>query len=288
MSWKGRFGLVAGLLAVALATTTAFPQETVCEARAKPRPAPVVAVPAPQLPESSAPAIPAPDLAGALASAVDAAGGKLDLGLAVLDLRTGTLVDSYGDQPFYSASLSKLILAVDMLQGPQSDDDLSLLTRALSASDDTAMDALWTSHDGMDAVSRVASLAGLTGTHAPDDPSQWGEVVVTANDVTRLYQYVLASTGLRDFIVPALSAAPEIAADGFDQEFGLLGTGAVTKQGWMYYLPSDVYLHSAGVVDDRYAVALLSVDQSGSWQAARSRVNAVTSALLAALRSPGQ
>lgn len=285
MTWKGRFGLVAGLLAVALATTTAFPQETVCEAKAKPRPAPVVAVPAPQLPESSAPAIPAPDLAGALASAVAAAGGNLDLGLAVLDLRTGTLVDSNGAQPFYSASLSKLILAVDMLQGPLSDQDLSRLSRALSISDDSAMDALWTLHDGMGAISRVASLAGLTGTHAPDDPSQWGEVIVTADDVVRLYQYVLGSQGLRDFVVPALSAAPEIAADGFDQEFGLLGTGAFTKQGWMYYLPSDVYLHSAGVVDDRYAIALLSVHSGGSWQVARTSVNAVTSALLAPLGS---
>ncbi|SMD15834.1 serine hydrolase [Lentzea albidocapillata] len=216
-------------------------------------------------------------------SDIAATGGASDVGVAVLDLQTDQVVSEQGDQPFYSASLSKLILAVDALQQQLSDEDQDLIHRALSASDDNAMDMLWTRFDGMDAISRVATEAGLTGTHAPDDPSQWGEVVITANDMVRLYHYILASPA-RDAIVTALSSAPATAADGFDQAFGLLGvTGVYAKQGWMYYLPSDVYLHSAGVLDGRYAVAVLTTSPTGSWTTARQSINAVASAVLAKL-----
>jgi hypothetical protein len=216
-------------------------------------------------------------------SDIAAAGGTSDVGVAVLDLETGQAVSQQGDQPFYSASLSKLILAVDALQQPLSDDDQNLIHRALSVSDDNAMDVLWTRFDGMDAIGHVAAAAGLTGTHAPEDPSQWGEVVITANDMVRLYQYILGSP-VRDTIVAALSSATPTAADGFDQAFGLLGvTGAYAKQGWMYYLPSDVYLHSAGVLGNRYAVAVLTTSPTGSWTTARQSINAVSTALLAKL-----
>lgn len=212
-----------------------------------------------------------------------AAGGKSDVGVAIMDLETGQVISQQGDQPFYSASLSKLILAVDALQQPLSDEDQDLIHRALSVSDDEAMDVLWTRFDGMDAIGRVTAEAGLTDTHAPEDPSQWGEVVITANDMVRLYHYILGSP-VRDTIVAALSAAPSTAADGFDQAFGLLGvTGFYAKQGWMYYLPSDVYLHSAGVLDNRYAVAVLTTSPTGSWTTARTAINAVTNALLTKL-----
>jgi hypothetical protein len=210
------------------------------------------------------------------------AGGKSDVGVAVMDLQTGQVISQEGDKPFYSASLSKLILAVDALQQPLSDDQ-DLIHRALSASDDEAMDVLWTRFDGMDAIGRVAAEAGLTDTHAPEDPSQWGEVVISADDMVRLYHYILGSPE-RDTVVAALSSAPDTAADGFDQAFGLLGvTGFYAKQGWMYYLPSDVYLHSAGVLDNRYAVAVLTTSPTGSWTTARQSINAVSRALLVKL-----
>ncbi|WP_394612998.1 serine hydrolase [Lentzea sp. JNUCC 0626] len=232
------------------------------------------------------------DISAADISDIAAAGGASDVGLAVLDLQTNVTVSSQGDKPFYSASLSKLILAVDALQRPLSDDDVALIDRALSLSDDNAMDVLWTRFDGMGAIGRVATAAGLTGTHAPDDPSQWGEVVITANDMVRLYHYILNSpqvnSAQRDVIVGALSKAPATAADGFDQAFGLLGvTGVYAKQGWMYYLPADVYLHSAGVLDGRYAVAVLTTNPTGSWTTARDSINAVSTAVLAKLGVKG-
>ncbi|WP_189256567.1 serine hydrolase [Lentzea flava] len=227
------------------------------------------------------------DISAADISDIAAAGGQSDVGVAVMDLDSGQVISQQGDQPFYSASLSKLILAVDAVQQPLSADDQDLIHRALSVSDDEAMDVLWTRFDGMDAIGRVAAEAGLTGTHAPDDPSQWGEVVITANDMVRLYRYILGSP-VRDTIVAALSSAPPTAADGFDQAFGLLGvTGVYAKQGWMYYLPSDVYLHSAGVLDNRYAVAVLTTSPTGNWTTARQSINAVSKALLAKLGVTG-
>ena len=214
---------------------------------------------------------------------IAAAGGKSDVGFAVMDLQTGQVVSEQGDKPFYSASLAKLILATDALQQPLSEEDQDLIHRALSVSDDDAMDVLWERFDGMDAIGRVATEAGLTGTHAPDDPSQWGEVVITANDMVRLYHYILGSP-VRDTIVADLSSAQATAADGFDQQFGLLGvSGVYAKQGWMFYLPSEVYLHSAGVLGNRYAVAVLTTNPTGSWTTARQSINAVSKALLVKL-----
>ncbi|GGP42159.1 serine hydrolase [Saccharothrix coeruleofusca] len=225
-----------------------------------------------------------------IAEAVDraAAATGVDLGLAVLDLATGALAGHNGDTPFRSASLSKLVVAVDVLGAGASDQDRHYLQRALSVSDDNAMNALWVLHDGIGAITRVAERAGLRNTTAPADPSQWGEVEMSAVDVVRLYQYVLRELPgeARDFIVSALSSAPTTAADGFDQGFGLLGLGGYTKQGWMYYLPADLYLHSAGVVGDRYAVALLSVQTGVATATARDNVTAIARTVVDALTDP--
>jgi beta-lactamase class A len=247
---------------------------------------------------TTVPPAPQVDLGAGLPGAEAAAGDSVDLGVAILDLQTGELVGSNGDKQFYSASLSKLLLVVDMLDRRAegdlelSDDDLQLVDRALSYSDDGAMDVMWTRFDGMAAIDRVAARVGLTGTHAPDDPSQWGEVVVTADDMVRLYQYItdgkLAEAD-RDLVVDALSGAQQEAADGFDQFFGLLdkaargSRAAYAKQGWMYYLPSDVYLHSAGVVDNRYAVAVLTIQTGVSTGAAEEQVANIVAAALAPL-----
>ena len=246
-------------------------------------------------PAAPAPA-PQPDLGAGLAAADAMADeSSVSLGVAVLDLSTGELVSgSGGATPYYSASLSKLLLVVDVLdlraegELELDDDDLSLVERALTYSDDGAMDVMWTRFDGMDAMNRVAEKVGLTETHAPDDPSQWGEVVVSANDMVRLYQYILTvmPAADRELIVDALSSAQEEAADGFDQFFGLLdpeargSRTAFAKQGWMYYLPGGVYLHSAGVIDNRYAVAVLTVQTGVSYQDTRTQSARIVSAAL--------
>lgn len=299
----GLLGVIALMMAITssafLAHDTGPPgadaPEAAADARAYAAPPAAGSTPPPA---SSEPPAARVDFGAGLAAAEAAAGDSVDLGVAVMDLRTGDLFGSGGEKQYYSASLSKLLLVVDVLDRREagelelSDDGLGLVERALSYSDDGAMDAMWTLFDGMGAVERVAQRAGMTGTHPPDDPSQWGEVVVTADDMVRLYHHVLGG-GLgaadRDLVVDALAAARQEAADGFDQFFGLLDGAArgdrtaYAKQGWMHYLPNDVYLHSAGVVEGRYAIAVLTVHSGVSTDTARSRVADVVSAVLTPL-----
>lgn len=267
--------LAVALTAVACTATTAMPPAAGCLTKQ------VESPPSASLPSSNA------DLVAAVTAGVGAAGGPITLGLAVLDLTTGQTASNAGDQPFYSASISKVIVAVDVLSREVTAADRDRVWRALSTSDDEAMDALWSSHDGVGAIGRVARLSGLSGTAAPEDPGEWGETIVTAQDIVRLHAYI-QSLPVRDFIVDALSSAPAGAADGFDQAFGLRAPGieAYSKQGWMVYRPNSLYLHSTGVLRERYAVALLSVHRGTSTDTAKDRINAITGAVADAL--PGR
>lgn len=286
------------------------------------RTAPVASVqPSPGQPAGPAapPAVAAPPFgegiartapAGLAQAAVDAAQAtaqpSTELGVAVLDRVTGeTAVGARGDEPFYAASLAKLVVTVDVLDRRRTeglvltDDDVALIRRALGPSDDSAMNALWVRFDGAGSAARVSADLGLTGTTAPADPSQWGEMSVSAGDYLRLYTYVLDGLPAadRDLVVGALAAAPSTAADGFDQAFGLLdpvvdgrgAPGAVAKQGWMCCFSGQLYLHSAGVVGpaERFVVVVLArIPHGPGWDAARAEVTAVASAAVRALTGP--
>ncbi|MBW0091636.1 hypothetical protein I4I73_16960 [Pseudonocardia sp. KRD-184] len=234
----------------------------------------------------------------AVEAAEAAATSATELGVAVLDRATGeTAVGDRGAEPFYTASLSKLVVAVDMLDRRRTeglvltDADLDLVRRALGPSDDSAMNTLWTRFDGVGAAARVSAAVGLTGTTAPADPSQWGEMSVPATDYLRLYDHILSGMAEADrtFLVDALAAAPATARDGFDQAFGLLdpgvdgpgAPGAAAKQGWMCCFSGQYYLHSAGLVgaDERFVVAVLTrVPSAPGWNAARADVTDVAEA----------
>jgi hypothetical protein len=229
----------------------------------------------------------------------------MTLGVAVLDVVSGEVVlGRYGNRPFMSASLAKLVLVVDMLDRRRADgraiaeSDLELVGRALSSSDDGAMNVLWGRYDGPGAVRRVAARLGLSATRAPSDASTWGDTTVTAGDLARIYRHILRDMAAEDraVIVSALSAAQHTATDGFDQFFGLLRRGAservYAKQAWVPYRPSGFLLHSAGVVHDSrtgrdYAIALLSIQSYVSSQAARDRLSTVAAAALKAVQAAG-
>lgn len=239
------------------------------------------------------PPAPPPDYAAAMLEAAQGAVPKgITFGMAVLDLRTGQLATS-GTPQFFSASLSKLMLVVDMLDRdvPLSDSDRRLITRALSISDDNAMNALWTKFDGYNAMTRVANSLGMAGTETTSDRSQWGEVKISPAGYARLYQHIMNEMTDDDeaVIVTSLNAATPSAADGFNQYFGLLGNSlkAFAKQGWMYY-GSRLYLHSAGVVmngADHYVVVLMSA-QPASSGAARANLSAIALAVQRGLPPP--
>jgi hypothetical protein len=280
----GRFALVIGLVLAAVLLATPRLTFWVAPAdRAVARPEPP--------PEPGNPVV-APEYADAMvAAAKDAATSRMTLGAAVLDVATGDLAEE-GEDEFYSASLSKLMLIVDLLDRDVtlSDVDMSLIGRALSLSDDEAMNSLWVKYDGPAAITRVATELKLPGTRTPDDPSQWGETEVSPAGFALLYQHILTAMTPddRDVIVSGLSSAQPTAADGFDQFFGLLGQpGEIyAKQGWMYY-GSRLYLHSAGVVhaEDRdYVVVLMSVQPVSA--TAPAAITAVASAMLGVLSAP--
>lgn len=244
---------------------------------------------------------------GLAQAAVDAAEGSsaasTELGVAVLDRTTGeAAVGGRGTEPFYTASLAKVVVAVDMLDRRRldglsiSDADIDLIRRALGPSDDNAMNALWTRFDGAGAASRVEQRLDLDGTTDPRDPSQWGEMSLPAADFVKVWRHILEDMPAADsdLLVSAMDAAPASARDGFNQAFGLLspavrgpdGPGAVAKQGWLCCFSRKYYLHSGGAVgpDRRFLVVLLTrIPRGPGWEAARAEVTEIATATVQAL-----
>lgn len=235
-----------------------------------------------------------PFAARSAAQAVAAAAGGIDLDVAVLDLRTGVSASSLPTpEPMFAASLAKLVVAVDLIDRRRAEGlvvgapDLELVRRALGPSDDAAMNELWERFDGQGAAERLSVRLGLTATAAPVDPSYWGQMTISAADLTTLYRHVLTMpVADRELIIGALAAAPPVAADGFTQDFGLLAPRrvgqAVAKQGWMCCENQTSYLHSAGLVGDdgRFVVVLLSRQQfEQDWQPEKDRLTAVAGAV---------
>jgi len=238
----------------------------------------------------------------AVNAAEQRASSGTQLGVAVLDRITGELaVGARGHERFYTASLAKLIVIVDVLdrrrtEGLQvSDADLQLFARALGPSDDSAMSALWEKFDGAGAPARVSARLSLEGTAAPRRTGQWGEVEVTASDYATLWRYVLDDmpAGDRDLLLSDIAAAPATAKDGFDQAFGLLspeirdGHRTFAKQGWMCCFSGQYYLHSAGALGEekRFVVVMLTRQpRTKGWPAARTELTGIATEATAALR----
>ncbi|MCX2966375.1 serine hydrolase [Gordonia aquimaris] len=242
--------------------------------------------------------------------AADVAAGAIadvDVAVAVLDRVTGDVVgNGQAMGPMFSASLAKVVVAVDMLDRrrsaalPLSENDVELIRRALGPSDDSAMNDLWTRFDRMGAVGRVATRLGLTDTAAPIEPDIWGWMTTTASDATRLLAYVAEMPPPdADVIIGALAQAPPVAADGFAQDFGLQAPGirdvTAAKQGWMRWPTDTAHLHSAGFVgaDRRFVVAVLGrhTFPDPDWQTLRRSVTMAATAAVGVLRgrigSPG-
>jgi hypothetical protein len=252
-------------------------------------------------PRAQVPVAPPVSAQQLVAAAESVAGPRMTLGTAVLDLHTGELaVGRGGEREFMSASLSKLIVAVDVFDRhraegrPLDPADLDLIGRALSDSDDNAMNVLWGKYDGAGAIGRVADRLGLTASLPSGSTETWGDTVVTAADMVAVYRHVLRDMAPKDgaVIVGALSGASAVAADGFWQHYGLLYDGAsprrYAKQAWVPYAPAGFLLHSTGVAYDgrtghTYAIALLSIQPHSSDQAARDRLSTIAAAAMAAL-----
>ncbi|MEC3914654.1 hypothetical protein [Nocardia sp. CDC160] len=239
-------------------------------------------------------------IAQQMQAAIQAASPGTSVGIDVVDTTTGTPVASLNaDQQFYTASVVKLLIALDTLKSQdwQPDSDTAdRVSQMLSTSDDDIADALW-DNGGNDAIiDRMVSTIGLTATTAPEDTAQWGETLTTPRDVVSIFHYITtaAPASARDLILGALHDAAETAADGTNQYFGipdaLTSASWAVKQGWMD-LDSSITLDTTGLVSPspdqpyRYAVVVLSTQPAGtSWSVAGAALTAGVQLLHAVLK----
>lgn len=232
------------------------------------------AVVAQPVPTSTAPTTTTPKptfdaagLPGAVADAVNQVVPHTDLGFVLYDQETGQTVASVGaDEPFYTASLVKLFIALDAVHNggwrAPAEPLRAHIAEMISASHDGIADALWDSGGRSAIVTRMVNLIGLAHTEPPAISDQWEMTSTTANDLVAVYRYLTQQVPAEasSVILDAMATGKNPAADGFPQYFGipegLPGEHAI-KQGWMK-IRRAVVLNTTGLVDSRYVVVLLT------------------------------
>ncbi|HEV7452235.1 MAG TPA: hypothetical protein VGO16_12780 [Pseudonocardiaceae bacterium] len=242
-------------------------------------------------PPTTAPVPSAPDQASVAAQAMQAVLPNTQVGLEVFDRQDNTVLTSHDTgRQFASMSLVKLLIALDALaSGSWATPDEATqqkLHQMLANSDDDIADDLWTANGGPAIVTRMTSLLRLTGTQAPEDPGRWGNTLITTHDMVTVYRYITDQlpSPSRDFLLSALADAPQIAADGFDQYFGIPdgmpNTTWAIKQGWGIS-GSQAVMNSTGLVGTglRYVVVVLASASADSYSTVPGAVTAGAGAL---------
>lgn len=228
------------------------------------------------------PHVPADNVAEAVTSLVPDA----SVGVEVYDRDHGTTVlGRDADRQFPSASVVKLLIALDVLSPQASPQVRDQVREMLSRSDDTVASTLWDADGGPAIVTRMAARIGLDATQPPADPNQWGDTSTTASDVAAIYRYITDRLpgDQRSLVLDALTNAPQQAADGWDQYFGipdgLPGVPHAIKQGWMTEGDATI-LHTTGLVGNhhRYVVVLLTSVPADAGTATRA-ITAATATL---------
>ncbi|MGH3768788.1 MAG: hypothetical protein ACRDTX_27175 [Pseudonocardiaceae bacterium] len=213
------------------------------------------------------------------------------VGFEVFDRTDDIVLTSQdADQQFASMSVVKLLIALDALarnNWASPDDGMRQeLHQMLANSDDQIASNLWTAGGGPAIVNRMASLLALSGTRPPEDPGEWGDTLITPQDMVTVYRYITDQLPRpdQDLILGALADTPKIAADGFDQYFGIPDgmpkSSWAVKQGWGTS-GSQAVMNSTGVVgpDWRYVVVVLAAAPENSYSALPAAVTAGAGAL---------
>lgn len=178
--------------------------------------------------------------------------------------------------PGWTASTVKLAIAADLLRRDRAHQitlsaaDRHDMATMLNFSDNAATDRLWKAYGDDAMLARFRSDFGMTGLRFVPGftaTTYWGFVKCTADDLTALMRYVLASPD-RGYLVGALrGVAP-------NQQWGVWGAGAAqhpgNKDGWSF--ESDPYgkhwvTDTVGFAgpDERYTVAIMyQVGPAGS------------------------
>jgi hypothetical protein len=217
------------------------------------------------------------------------------LTVRAVEARTARLVatgadNGQADRVFPTASLVKLFLAEGVLRRARTGqvtlrpDDLGTLQRMIARSDDAAASAVWVRFGGADLVRDVAARYGLTRTAPPRVAGEWGEATTTARDLARFLALLPVVPHPDDAatLTRWMREVTPVAADGFDQRFGALGTLPGTpaaKQGWMCCVDGRRHLHSVAVQNGRVVVLLSEMPLSVGWAAGRAALTAAAVAI---------
>ena len=217
------------------------------------------------------------------------------LTIRAAEARTARLAAATGgnaaaDLPLPTASLVKLFIAEDVLHRVRAGrlvpraDDPRLLERMIRSSDDPAASTVWVRYGGGQMVTDVARRYRLTGTAPPAAPGQWGQTTTTARDLARFLALLPTAAHPDDgaALLGWMREATELGADGFDQRFGVFGTGlpqVAVKQGWMCCVGGSRHLHSVGVVGKRVVVLLSEVPRATSYDDARGALTDAAAAI---------
>ncbi|GAB3493579.1 serine hydrolase [Amycolatopsis cihanbeyliensis] len=224
-----------------------------------------------------------------MVEAVRAAAPAVTPGLVVFDRESEVrLLEANGGRRFRAASLTKLLITIEALDraGGRNARIDGKLRRMLASSDDGIASDLWVEYGRGAIVTRTARRVGLSDTSPPRDPARWGDTLTTPRDVVRTYRYVLEELPARqrELIVSALATARRIAADGWNQHFGIpsgMSLRWAVKQGWSDS-PDNNVVHSTGLAGPgwRYVVVLLTEAPAGTrWTPLRAAVTAAASAI---------
>ncbi|MEU5849116.1 serine hydrolase [Saccharopolyspora shandongensis] len=221
-------------------------------------------------------------------NAVDAGAPGTVVGVEVFDRDSQSVVARIAaDRQFHSASVVKLLIAIDAMREEPVPDVARQVHQMLVTSDDSVANALWNAGGGTAIVARMSDLLGLSATQPPRDPTEWGYTMITAADVVTVYRYITdrLPQSQRDLIEDALADASQQAADGVDQYFGIPDgipdAPWAVKQGWMVS-EVEVVLHTTGLVgrNSRYVTVLLtSAPADTPWSKATQAITAGAAAL---------
>lgn len=250
-----------------------------------PPPTTTTTVPPPPPPQTTEEPVATPEAEQSLPLEELAAG--IDLGALVVDRQTGEPLASFSpDQQFDSASLVKVLIALDALSSGAG--DMASVVKMLATSDDDEASRLWATRGGGQVVATWAKRIGLSATEPPADDNRWGDTLTTASDMARVYRYLFEDPD-GQLVVKALDGMTDYGADGFDQRFGLpVAAGDrpwAVKQGWSCCRGHRT-LHTSGLlgVDQRYVVVVLTAQPaSTSEKAAKARVTRITAELVRGL-----
>ncbi|GAA1714756.1 hypothetical protein GCM10009765_74600 [Fodinicola feengrottensis] len=146
------------------------------------------------------------------------------------------------DKQFRSASVVKILIALDYLtiKGSVDNipaDDLPKLQSMLRSSDDAAAKYFYRGDGYTEVITRMVEKLGLQHTEPPADRNYWGYTAISASDILRTYQYLLADQqdAFGQFILANLGQSTQCAKDGSDQYFGIPSVAPAPfriKQGW--------------------------------------------------------